>query len=136
MRGDVRDITVAERVEIAELLAGYGRIIDAQDWAALATVFTADAHFDITPLGARGVLDGLPAIQHHMAHAARHPAAHHITNVHVEALRDDCALVASKLIAVQHDGSSASGRYEDEVVRTPDGLRIRRRAFSWVLPPG
>ena len=53
MRSDVRDITVAERVEIAELLGRYGRLIDAQDWAALATIFTADARFDITPLGAR-----------------------------------------------------------------------------------
>jgi hypothetical protein len=132
----VRDITVAERVEIAELLGRYGRLVDGRDWDALAAIFTADARFDITPLGARGVLEGLPAIQHHMAHAARHPAAHHITNVHVEALRDDCALVSSMLIAVQHDGSAASGRYEDEVVRTPAGLRIRRRTFSWVLPPG
>ena len=136
MHGDVRDITAAERVEIAELLGRYGRLIDAGDWAALATIFTADAQFDITPLGARGLLEGLSAIQHHMAHAARHPAAHHITNVHVEALRDDCALVSSMLIAVQHDGTAASGRYADEVVRTPAGLRVRRRTFSWVLPPG
>ena len=132
----MRDITVAERVEIAELLGRYGRLIDARDWDALATIFTADARFDITPLGARGVLEGLPAIRHHMAHSARHPAAHHISNVHVEALRDDCALASSMLIAVQHDGSAASGRYEDEVVRTAAGLRIRRRTFSWVLPPG
>jgi 3-phenylpropionate/cinnamic acid dioxygenase small subunit len=130
----MRDITVAERVEIAEMLGRYGRLIDARDWAALAGVFTEDAEFEITPLD-RGPLRGLAEIRDHMANAARHPAAHHVTNVHVERLDDDCAHVACMLVAVQADGSVASGRYEDEIVRTAAGLRVRRRTFSWVLPP-
>jgi 3-phenylpropionate/cinnamic acid dioxygenase small subunit len=130
----MRDLTTAERIEIAETLGRYGRLIDAQDWAALDQVFTADARFEIVPL-ARAPLAGLAEIRRHMAHAARHPAAHHITNVHVTHTTDDGAHVESMLIAVQVDHSVASGLYRDEFVRTPAGLRIRRRVFEWVLAP-
>ena len=128
------DIAAQERIEISEMLGRYGRMIDARDWGGLPLVFTEDAVFDIVPLH-RAPLCGLAQIREHMAHAARHPAAHHITNVHVVRLDEDCLYVESMLAAVQPDGSLASGLYEDEIVRTPVGLRIRRRRFTWILPP-
>jgi hypothetical protein len=130
----MHDLTTAERVEIGDILGRYGRLIDVRDWAALDTVFTKDAQFEIVPI-ARPPLNGLAEIQEHMRDAARHPAAHHITNVHVTQTTDDCAHVESMLIAVQPDHSVASGCYRDEFVRTPVGLRIRRRVFDWVLAP-
>ena len=41
-------LTTADRVEIHELPGRYGDAIDDRNWAALDTVFTQDAVFDLT----------------------------------------------------------------------------------------
>jgi hypothetical protein len=109
-------------------------LIDRRDWAALRDVFTASAIFDLTPIG--GVLlNGLDEIRDYMAHRARHPLAHHITNPHVVGVGEDHVAASCMLVAVQPDGSVASGHYSDELVRERGGLRIRRREFRWLLAP-
>jgi SnoaL-like domain len=128
------NLTTEERIELIELLGRYGRLIDARDWEALGGIFTPDAQFDLTAIGG-SVLNGLDEIRDYMANRARHPVAHHITNPHVDRIDDDNVWLSCMLVAVQADGSVASGHYADQVVRYDGGLRIRRRQFRWLLAP-
>ena len=128
------NLTPQERIELIELLGRYGRLIDARDWDALAAIFTPDAQFDLTPIGGT-VLNGLDEIRDYMASRAAHPVAHHITNPHVDRIGHDDVWLSCMLVAVQADGSVASGHYADQAVRYDGGLRIRRRQFRWLLAP-
>jgi SnoaL-like domain len=128
------ELDPTDRLGVLECLARYGRLIDARDWPALADVFTPDATFDLTEIGG-AVLSGLDQIRDYMAHRARHPVAHHVTNAHIENADGSCVRTTCMLIAVQGDGSVASGLYADEFVRSGHALRIRRRAFRWLLAP-
>jgi hypothetical protein len=57
----------------------------------------------------------------------RHPLAHHSTSVTVVSEAEDMAWLASKWVTVRADGTTGSGVYQDLVVRTPDGWRIKER---------
>jgi len=131
----VIELSTEERIELIELLGRYGRMIDDRNWEALETIFTPDARFDLSPIG-RPLLTGLDEIREYMANRAAHPVAHHITNPHIDRLGDDDLWLSCMLVAVQADGSVASGRYSDQVVRHDGGLRIRYRQFRWLLAPG
>ena len=65
----------ADRLELHELPGRYGDAIDDRDWDRLDQIFTADAVFDLTDLGAPR-LEGLDAIKHYMAEDADHPRTH------------------------------------------------------------
>jgi hypothetical protein len=53
--------STADRLELHELAARYGDLNDARDWPGLASVFTADAVFELTD--AAEPLRGLDAIR-------------------------------------------------------------------------
>jgi hypothetical protein len=127
-------LTAEERIQVTELLGRYGRLIDGRDWQGLDAIFTPDAEFDLTDIGGV-VLNGLDEIRDYMANRARHPLAHHITNAHVDQIGADHVQLSCMLVAVQADGSVASGIYSDRAVRHDGNLRIRRRRFRWLLAP-
>ena len=53
---------VGDRLELHELPGRYGDAIDDRDWERLGQIFTDDAVFDLTDLGARR-LEGLEDIK-------------------------------------------------------------------------
>jgi hypothetical protein len=124
-------LDLADRVELAEMAALYGDLIDERDWAGLDRVFTADAVFDMTDIGV-GAVEGLEAIREHMR-GARHPLAHHITNVYIES--GDPVRLRSRVIGILDDRRAGSGFYRDRVVKTAAGWRIEHRHFRLVRPP-
>lgn len=125
-------IGTADRLELHELAARYGDLIDARDWEGLSTVFVADAVFDLSDIK-KGELRGLAAIQEHMELEPHHPLAHHITNVYVET--DGAGVrLRSRVVGVLPDHRAGSGEYRDEVVPTADGWRIARRTFRLRRP--
>ena len=132
-------LTTADRVDLHEVAARYGDLIDARDWPGLASVFTEDAVFDLSDTGV-GPLHGLEAIRAQMAGTDRHPLAHLITNIRV--VDGDPARLHSRVLGILPDRRLGSGTYVDHVVRTPDGWRIRHRDFtllrrqSSAAPPG
>ncbi|HEY2107565.1 MAG TPA: nuclear transport factor 2 family protein, partial [Candidatus Binataceae bacterium] len=58
-------LTVEDRLELHEIAARYGDLIDERDWEGLAAVFTTDAVFDATDLG-MPLLNGLEKIRQGM----------------------------------------------------------------------
>lgn len=122
-------IDLESRIELHELAARYGDLIDARDWPGLATVFTDDAVFDTTGSGGGVVMQGLSGIQHHMDITTEHPLAHLIVNIYVTEVGDSVQL-HSRVLGILPDRRVGSGHYVDDVVRTPDGWRIRNRQFT------
>jgi hypothetical protein len=130
-------LTPADRVEIHELAARYGTLIDDRDWPGLSAVFTQDAVFVITGRPGAGAEDvrveGLGALRAFMDQA-RHPLAHHVTNVFV----DDGPvgpIMRSKVIATLPKNGAGSADYRDLLRRTPEGWRIAERVVRIRLPP-
>jgi hypothetical protein len=120
-------LTVEDRLEIYELLALHGHLMDAGEFDRLDELFTEDFVYDVEAFG-YGRLEGIDAL----AAASRaagdnNPLGHHVTNALITAAEVDRATVRSKGIGVLADGTSGTVIYEDVVRATPAGWRIARR---------
>jgi hypothetical protein len=118
------------------VIALHGHLCDAGTYERFDEVFTADLVVDATDLGraplpapdpSRPRLDMSIAASHRRGAAG--PLAHHVTNVIVRGDGDE-ARAWSKGFALHQDGSAASYTYEDDLVRTSAGWRIRHRKVS------
>jgi hypothetical protein len=114
-------------VAIGQLLALYGHAVDATDQSLLPQVFTEDATFDPREMGAP-LSEGLPAIcaffEMNKAYAA---PSHNTTNIHVYEAEGQTRARSKWFSLNPMDGALALGDYDDLVVPTPEGWRIRRR---------
>ncbi|GAB3741511.1 nuclear transport factor 2 family protein [Microlunatus parietis] len=122
-------LSTADRLAIHELISLHGHLADDRRHDDLAELLTEDAAYDVSDFGL-GTVRGLPALTDLFRTApGDQPRGHHVTNVIVteEPGLDDVARVRSKGIAVMADGRADTVGYDDEVVRTPAGWRIRRR---------
>ena len=125
-------MSIEDRLAIADLTAAYCWALDARDWAALEQVFLPDATAEL----ASPLLHGVEAIKARVAKALDplDESQHMVTN-HQIVIEGDVATCRCYLQA-QHVRRGAAGdgvnfviggRYEDEMVRTPQGWRIRHR---------
>lgn len=121
------DLTTEDRSAVRELLALHGHLFDDGELHRLDELFTDDVVYDVTDFGAPEPLRGLTALRDAaLALGAANPVAHHVTNVVLDASGDQVR-ARSKGLGVHADGSCGSVTYEDVVVRTPHGWRIRHR---------
>jgi ketosteroid isomerase-like protein len=125
--------TAEDRLAIHEVVSLHGHLFDNGELDRLDELFTSDIVFDASEfIGAP-----IPGIDDDIRVAAvaggavalgdRNPLGHHVTNIVVTEKTDSEAEVRSKGIGVMTDGRSVTVTYEDIVVRTPDGWRIRHR---------
>jgi hypothetical protein len=127
-------------VLINQLLAQYGHLVDAEDWARFDELFVGDAELDYRGVNVPEVLRGLDAIKEFFR-TANHPSAHHCTNVYV--YRDDgLTRVKSKFVAPytrdRHEPHRwYGGDYDDVVVLTDLGWRFQSRTCTarWQFTP-
>jgi 3-phenylpropionate/cinnamic acid dioxygenase small subunit len=119
-------VDVAQVTAIQQLYALYGHVMDDRAWDRLGEVFTEDCVFDATALGVP-LMEGLPAMATTTETSPAVPLAHHVTNVLVVALDGDSARVRAKALGTYSRGRAFSGDYDDSLVRTAAGWRIRRR---------
>ena len=105
-------LDLADRLAIHELLGLYGHLIDDRRWDELDRVFTADAVYDASDFGMAVTrsLGELVAEWTSEAGMARHPLAHHATNVVVEEAPDGTVRVRSKGLGVGTGGRVGSVR--------------------------
>ncbi|HTX07814.1 MAG TPA: nuclear transport factor 2 family protein [Solirubrobacteraceae bacterium] len=116
----------ADVIEIQQLYARYGHVMDERDWEHLGELFTEDCVFDATALGVP-LMEGLAAIADSTENSPAAPLAHHVTNVYVASVHGEQARVQAKAIGLYSKGRAFSGVYDDSLVRTAAGWRIRRR---------
>jgi hypothetical protein len=133
-------LTADDRLDIIELPARYADALDRLLPERLRTVFTPDAIWEIRD-GRR--LVGLDEIMEFMGRPEVHPGAHLMTNIFIESVeedpRDGGPLVQLRSRGVFPVGPSDPrqptgvfyGTYEDDVVRTADGWRIRHRTYRF-----
>jgi ketosteroid isomerase-like protein len=125
-------IDAADRIELHELAALYGDLIDSRDWSGLDLVFATDVVWE-SPSFPGQPLHGLEAVRKYMNRGG-HPLAHHITNIRVVEHGDEVRL-HSRVILIRDDGLTMSGSYHDVVEPTEAGWRIRHRVFVFRTRP-
>lgn len=123
-------LEASDRFGIHELIALYGHLVDERRWDDLSLVFCPDARYDFTDFG-QGItrsVDELAALW--AREEARHPLAHHASNIVLTENSDGTVEVVSKGIAVGANGRVSSIRYRDTVIQTPAGWRIASRTAT------
>jgi hypothetical protein len=134
------DLTTDDRLDIIELPARYADALDRLEPERLREVFTTDAVWEM--IGGRVRLVGLDEIMEFMGRADVHPGAHLMTNIYINAVSDDprgdgrlVHLCSRGVFPVGESDSKNPtgvfyGRYDDDVVRTDAGWRIRHRRYQ------
>ena len=124
---------LVDRAQIRELTARYNRAFDDGDPEGFAATFTEDGVMEVTG-GPRTT--GRPALAEMVR---RTPfGIMHVTADAIVAVEGDRAVQDVTLLVVNRPAADAppdkrvsrvrrSGRYHDELVRTPDGWRFARR---------
>jgi len=118
-------VNLEDRLELHELPGRYGDAIDDRDWDRLDRIFTDDAVFDLTGVGAR-VCEGLDDIKAFMDVEARHPRTHMMTNIYVDET-DGGVKMSFRIVALLPEGKVGTASYYDEVVKTDAGWRVCHR---------
>lgn len=129
---------LADRLDIADVLARYCDALDQRRWELLTEVFTSDASADYgsvgTPAGVEAIttairrtIDDLDATQHLIGNLQ--------VQVHGDTATAQCYLISQHVRSAQPGGEEylLGGRYVDELARTADGWRItfRRLHRMW-----
>jgi 3-phenylpropionate/cinnamic acid dioxygenase small subunit len=121
--------TLADRIEINDLLTRYATAVDNKDWTLYRTVFTPDAYIDYESAGgAKGTIDEVTAWME--TTMAMFPMTQHlVANIGVE-LNGDEAKVRAMFYNPMQVGADkffwCGGWYNHELVRTADGWRSKR----------
>lgn len=123
---------ISDRLEIQQLLVDYSTAIDRRRFDDLDRVFTPDAYIDYRAMG--GIDGGYPEVKVWLAQVLPNfPAYFHMLGNIDIVLAGDTA--TSRAICFNPMKLDDTGQvlfcglwYEDELVRTPDGWRISRRA--------
>ncbi len=133
-------LTADDRLDILELPGRYAEALDTLQPDQLGEVFTDDAVWEVE--GGRVRLVGLDEIREFMGRPDVHPGAHIMANPFIAGVDEDAdgsAVVHLKTRGIYPVGPSDPreptsvfyGRYEDEIVRTGGGWRIRRRTYRY-----
>jgi 3-phenylpropionate/cinnamic acid dioxygenase small subunit len=130
-----------DKQEITEICYRYALSVDNRDWAGLANCFIAEAvaHYEGLPDcpsyqaiedTCRGALTPLTASQHLIGNV--------VATVHVDTADCVCYFQAQHVKTGTEGGDNfiIAGRYDDQLVRTPDGWRIRERRLQAMWTDG
>jgi len=113
----------------------YATGIDRRDWVLFRTVFTEDCELDYGEIGAWNGVDTATDFME-QTHALLGHTMHRLSNM-VISVDGDHAVARTYLDGLMmapdnQSGVSATGFYDDEIVRTGEGWRIARRRFTQI----
>ncbi|WP_280460602.1 nuclear transport factor 2 family protein [Nocardia carnea] len=121
--------TLADRIEITDLLTRYATAVDDKDWPLYRSVFTADAQIDYSTAGGpTGDVDTVVGkLTEQLGLFSR--TQHFISNIAVELDGDTAkvrAMFFNPMIVSPGKQFTCGGWYNHDLVRTPDGWRSAR----------
>ena len=127
--------------EVVAVATRYCRALDTQDWSLLTTVFLPGATAD---LATTSLLVGVDAITNRIRTAlenlddCQHLVGNHEVTIDGDSATHRCYLQAQHVrrAAVGGPNYLVGGRYEDRMVRTPDGWRIAHRTLTVMWTDG
>ena len=125
--------SIEDRLAITDLTIAYCWALDGRRWDLLDDVFTVDA---LAQLGES--VSGLPAIKARVSSAlgmlddSQHMVSNHEVDVDGDRATCRCYFQAQhvRTAAVGGPNFIIAGRYEDQLVRTLEGWRIRQRVLT------
>ncbi len=127
-----------DKQEITELCYRYALALDRRDWAALAACFTPDAdayYMDKPPARGYQAIEAICRTSLAPMSATQHLIGNVIVRLDGDEAESSCYLQAQHVRTGTAGGDNfiIAGRYDDRLVRTPDGWRIRERRLevSW-----
>lgn len=133
-------LTAEDRLDIIELPGRYADALDRLQPEQLRDVFTDDAIWEVVGGGVR--LEGMDEIMSFMAQPDVHPGAHLMTNIYIAGVDEDpdggdtVVRLASRGVYPVGPSDRKNptavfyGRYDDDVVHTEAGWRIRHRRYQ------
>jgi ketosteroid isomerase-like protein len=127
--GDDADLlaSLVDREAVRDVVQAYARAVDAKDLAGVAACFTADCAYE-GALGRGTIAEALATLRTAMD---RYAVTMHFLGTHAATVDGDAAHAETYAVAhhVRRDGGHlvVGVRYQDGLVRTPDGWRIARR---------
>ena len=137
---------ISDRLEIQELLIRYSDAVDRADWDAFEQVFTDDAVIDYTEMGGpRGGVKETRAFLESampMFSCFQHMVANTVLDLGGDTARAR-TICHNPMVIDRGEGSThvffCGLWYRDELVRTPEGWRIKdryeERSYFHNLPP-
>jgi len=145
VKGEGRNLDLQEiidRQEIVDLLTRYTVALDSQDWALLKTCFTDDAVADYGPEAGRH--EGYPAIEKIVQwyleglDASQHLIGNFVIEVDGNRARSTCYLQAQHYLLDTEGGDTytVGGTYEDDLIRTDEGWKIKYRRLHTTWKQG
>jgi 3-phenylpropionate/cinnamic acid dioxygenase small subunit len=129
-------LTLRNEQEIIALLTRYATGIDRRDWPLFQTCFTEDARTDYGTFGQWTSAEQITAFMA-QAHAAMGHTLHRLSNFAI-AVQGERAVARSYVDALLMPGPAGGdihrgvGFYEDELVKSAQGWRIKVRRFTAV----
>jgi hypothetical protein len=129
-------LTPTDEREIGAVLIRYATGIDRRDWPLFESCFTVDARTDYATFGRWSSAAQITAFMQ-QAHAAMGPTLHRLSNI-VIAAQAPGAIARSYVDALLMPGPAGGdvhrgiGYYDDELIKTAQGWRIKVRRFSAV----
>ena len=132
--------SVADRLDVQEVLMRYTYAIDARDYDAVRSCFVPSAKIDYETLPAfpRGPEDFVETVRHVLDQLAS--TQHLVANmcVTVDQDRAHCtSYVQASHVTTDGKLFVGAGRYDDDLERTPDGWKIAARTHrrQWSTDP-
>ncbi len=117
-----------DRMEIRELTARYNHAFDDQNAQAWAAVFTADGAMEVAGGDTVQGREALAAMCLAVGYGTVHMTTDAVTTIDGDHARQVCTLILARRTREPATRVfQLTGRYEDELVRTPDGWRFKRR---------
>ena len=120
-------LTSDDIIEIEQVIARYGHVVDNNRWEQAHLVFARDFVYDFSAFD-RPNINGIFELQ--QALKTRKVYSHHSTDVSVIETAEGRARVHSKFIGFPGEGFPISGDFSDDFVRTENGWRLLRRRSS------
>ena len=130
-----------DKQEITEICYRYGLAVDSRDWAALAACFTADAnafYLDMPPARGYQAIEDTCRVALTPLSATQHLISNVVVRLDGDRASSSCYLQAQHVKTGTPGGDQfiIAGRYDDRLVRTPDGWRIRERTLAIMWTAG
>jgi 3-phenylpropionate/cinnamic acid dioxygenase small subunit len=131
---------IIDRQAIVDLLIAYATALDSRDWRLLEQCFLPDAVADYGEKAGRH--EGYPAIEKAVRFfldgldSSQHLLGNYVVKIEGDRATTTCYLHAQHYLEETKGGDTytVGGTYEDEIIRTSNGWKIKHRKLiaTWV----